>query len=149
MRTMIRTALIGAMVVGAAGVIQAHVTVAPRQSPGGASERYTMTVPTEGQVATTSVELEIPANVTVTDIVEGTAYTFDARRVNGKIVAITWTQTIPPGARAQFVFVARNPASGPIAWKARQRLADGTSEDWVGVAGDRRPAAVTTLTAGR
>jgi len=51
---------------------------------------------------------------------------------------------------AEFVFFARNPKSGQqIAWKARQRFADGTSADWVGVEGDRRPASVTRLVAGR
>jgi hypothetical protein len=34
-------------------------------------------------------------------------------------------------------------------WKARQRFADGTSADWVGVEGDRRPASVTKLIADR
>jgi prolipoprotein diacylglyceryltransferase len=33
--------------------------------------------------------------------------------------------------------------------KARQRFADGTSADWVGVEGDRRPALVTKLIADR
>lgn len=56
--------------------------------------------------------------------------------------------TLPPSP-AEFVFVARNPRSEQVAWKAPQRFADGTSADWVGVEGDRRPAAVTRLTAGR
>ena len=135
------------VVLAASAVVHAHVTVAPRQSQGGASERYTVRVPTEGQVATTSVDLEIPAGVTVTEVVPGEGYTFDVRREGNRIVGITWKKDIPPGARADFVFVATNPASGPLAWKARQRFADGTSADWVGVEGDRRPASVTTLTA--
>jgi hypothetical protein len=50
----------------------------------------------------------------------------------------------------QFVFVATNPsAAGDIAWKARQRFADGTTADWVGVQGDRRPAAITRIIAAR
>jgi hypothetical protein len=32
-------------------------------------------------------------------------------------------------------------------WKAHQRLADGTTNEWVGVEGDRRPASVTRITA--
>jgi uncharacterized protein YcnI len=149
MQKTIRAILTAIAVVVAGGVIDAHVTVAPRQSQGGATERYTVRVPTEGQVATTSVDLEIPAGVTVTEVVPGSAYTFDVRREAGRIVGITWKQDIPPGGRADFVFVATNPASGQIAWKARQRFADGTSADWIGVEGDRRPASVTTLTAAR
>ena len=131
-------------------VVSAHVTVAPRSSTAGATERYTISVPTEGQVATTSVELEVPPGVTITEVVTGTDYTFETQREGNRITAITWKKEIPAGARAEFVFLARNPASGQqIAWKARQRFADGTSADWAGVEGDRRPASVTTLSAGR
>lgn len=147
MQQTIRAVTAALVVLAAGAVMHAHVTVAPRQSQGGASERYTVRVPTEGQVATTSVDLEIPAGVTVTEVVPGEGYTFDVRREGGRIVGITWKKDIPPGARADFAFVATNPASGPLAWRARQRFADGTSADWVGVEGDRRPASVTTLTA--
>jgi uncharacterized protein YcnI len=128
------------------GIAYAHVTVMPRESRGGASERYTVRVPTEGQVATTAVTLDIPAGVTVTDVVQGSGYAVDVRREGGRIVAITWKQEIPPAARAEFVFVATNPASGQIVWKAKQQFADGTTADWFGPAGDRRPASVTTVT---
>ena len=145
-----RIAAIAAFIVFAASSLSAHVTVTPRESRAGATERYTVSVPTEGQVTTTSVELEIPAGVTVTEVVSGAAYTFDTRSEGGRIVAITWKQQIPPKARGEFAFVARNPtAAGPVPWKARQRFADGTSADWVGVEGDRRPASVTTVTSSR
>lgn len=111
------------------------------------SQRYTVQVPTEGQIATTSVELEVPPDVTVTEVVPGDGYTFDVRREGNRIVAITWKKEIPPKQSAQFEFVARNSTASEIAWKARQRFADGTSADWVGVQGDRRPASVTKLTA--
>lgn len=135
-----------ALLVATAG-LRAHVTVWPRQSQAGASERYTVRVPTEGQVTTTSVELEVPPNVTVTGILAASGVTHEARRDGERIVAVTWTQDIKAGEVGEFVFFARNPATGPIAWKARQRFADGTSADWIGVAGDRRPASVTTLVA--
>lgn len=126
---------------------QAHVTVWPRESPAGAGERYTVRVPTEGRVTTTSVELEVPADVFVTGILVGSGYTYETRREGDRIAAITWKQEIKPAEVAEYVFFARNPKSGQIAWKARQRFADGTSADWVGVEGDRRPASVTRLTA--
>jgi hypothetical protein len=62
-------------------------------------------------------------------------------------VAITWKREIPPRQTAEFAFTARNPKAAQIAWKARQRFVDGSSADWVGVEGDRRPAAVTKLIA--
>jgi uncharacterized protein YcnI len=136
------------LMLGAAAV-DAHVTVVPRESQGGAVERYTIRVPTEGQVTTTSVELEVPADVTITEVVAGAGYTYDSRREGDRVVAITWKRDIPPRASAEFIFLARNPRSGQIAWKARQRFADGTSADWIGVEGDRRPASVTRLAAAR
>jgi uncharacterized protein YcnI len=146
---MMRVAAVAIFVVLAASVLDAHVTVLPRQSQSGAEERYTVRVPTEGQVTTTSVELEVPPDVTIVDIPAGNAYTYDARREGARIVAITWTQDIKPKEVGEFVFVARNPRSEQITWKARQRFVDGTSADWIGVEGDRRPASVTRLTAAR
>ena len=145
-----RRAVITALVMIAfTAAVRAHVTVWPQQSQAVASERYTVRVPTEGQVATTSVELEVPADVTVTGVLVGSGYTYEARKEGTRIVAITWKQEVKPAEVAEFVFFARNPKATQIAWKAHQRFADGTSADWTGVEGDRRPAAVTRLTAGR
>ena len=107
----------------------------------------TVRVPTEGQVATVSAELEIPAGVIVSDVVAGEGYTFDVRREGDRVVAITWKREIPPKQSADFSFIARNPNAAELAWKARQRFADGTSADWIGIQGDRRPASVTKLIA--
>ena len=146
---MMRAVAIAIVVLFVASVAGAHVTVWPQQSQAGAGERYTVRVPTEGQVATTSVELEVPADVTVTAVLVGGGYSYDVRREGNRIVAITWKLEIKPEETGEFVFFARNPKAEQIAWKARQRFADGTSADWVGVEGDRRPAAVTRLVAGR
>ena len=144
-----RTLWIAAVVLATASLADAHVTVSPERSRGGAVERYTVRVPTEGQVTTVAVDLEIPQDVTVTSVVVNGGFTYEARREGNRITGITWKLDIKPSETAEFAFFARNPTSGHIAWKAHQRFADGTSADWVGVEGDRRPAAVTTLTAER
>ena len=143
---MSRNGVLAIVLLAATAGLQAHVTVWPRQSTAGTSERYTIRVPTEGQVTTTAVELEVPADVTITGVLAGSGFTYDAHREGDRIVAITWKQDIKAGEVGEFVFFARNPQAAQIAWKARQRFADGTSADWVGVVGDRRPASVTTLT---
>src|SRR5688572_3793355 len=112
-------------------VISAHVKVAPRESQPGAEQRYTVRVPTEGQVATTSMELEVPPDMTIIEVVPGEGYTFETRREGARIVAITWKREIPPKQTAEFAFLARNPKAAQIMWKAHQRFADGTSADWV------------------
>lgn len=147
--TLKRATFAAVVLVVTTSVVDAHVSVLPRQSQGGAEQRYTVRVPTEGRVATTSVELEVPPDMTIIEVLPGDGYTFETRREGNRIVAITWTREIPPKQSAEFAFVARNPQSAQIVWKAHQRFADGTTADWVGVEGDRRPAAITKLSAGK
>ena len=126
---MSRNGVLAIVLLAATAGLQAHVTVWPRQSTAGTSERYTIRVPTEGQVTTTAVELEVPADVTITGVLAGSGFTYDARREGDRIVAIMWKQDIKAGEVGEFVFFARNPQAAQIAWKARQRFADGTSAD--------------------
>lgn len=131
-----------------ASVAQAHVSVRPRESKPGATEKYIVRVPTEGKVATTSVELDIPAGVVIDSVEPMEGAKADMKREGGRIVSITWTVTIEPGANREFTFTAKNPSEGAeIAWKAHQRYADGTSSEWVGAAGTRQPVPVTKLNA--
>jgi uncharacterized protein YcnI len=143
-----RLATIGALVLALPSLAFAHVSVRPRESKPGVEERYTVRVPTEGTVATTQVRLEIPADVTVLEVVPPDGATFETAKQGDRITAITWMKEIPPKGMAEFVFRARNPASGEIVWKAHQHFSDGTTADWIGVAGEKRPAAVTKLVSG-
>ena len=125
----------------------AHVSVRPRESKPDAEERYTVRVPTEGNVATTHVVLEIPSDVTVLEVIPADGATFNVTRQGPRITTITWKKEIAPKASADFAFRARNPTTTEIVWKAHQHFADGTVADWIGPAGDRRPASVTKLSA--
>lgn len=109
----------------------AHVTVAPREAKPGVEQQYTVRVPTEGQVATTSVYLEVPDGVTVVDVPHPEGATHEVKKDGNRIVGITWTKEIPPKQRAEFLFKATNPASsGQITWKIQQRFADGKVSNW-------------------
>jgi uncharacterized protein YcnI len=143
-----RFATIAAIVLAGPSVAFAHVSVRPRESKPGMEERYTVRVPTEGNVATTHVRLEIPAGVTVLEVIPQEGATFETDQQAERIIAITWKKEIPPKAAAEFAFRARNPSSGDIVWKAHQHFADRTAADWIGAVGERRPAAVTKLIAG-
>jgi uncharacterized protein YcnI len=129
-------------------VARAHVSIWPRESKAGATEKYTVRVPTEGKVATTTLELEVPDGVTVETLAMPAGWKHDVKRKDDRIVAITWTMTVPPGEFAEFSFVARNPREGTqIVWTLRQRFADGTVTDFTKTPqGAIRPTAVTTLT---
>jgi ketosteroid isomerase-like protein len=102
-------------------------------------------VPTEGAVATTHVELEIPADVTVLEVMPVDGGSFETAKQGTRITSITWKKEIAPKQAAEFVFRARNPSSSEIVWKAHQHFTDSSTADWIGAAGERRPAAVTKL----
>jgi uncharacterized protein YcnI len=123
----------------------AHVTVWPQQSRAGQAERYTVRVPTERNVSTVSVEVEIPAGVSVSGVLAPAGFSYDVMRDGTRVVSITWKQEIKAGEVGEFVFFARNPSTPQIVWKAHQHYADGMVDDWIGVAGDRRPAPTVTL----
>lgn len=142
-----RLVAIWALVLATPVLAVAHVSVRPRESRPNMEERYTVRVPTEGAVATTQVVLEIPVGVMVLEVLSNEGATFETTRQGDRITAITWKKDIPPKESAQFVFRARNPASGDLVWKAHQHFSDGTTADWVGMAGEKRPASLTKLAA--
>jgi uncharacterized protein YcnI len=128
-------------------ILSAHVTIWPQQSTPGISERYTVRVPTERTVATTSVRLVVPPEVTVTYVLAIPGVVADLTREGNRITAITWKFDVPPGQFAEFVFMARNPKEGSaITWKVHQHYADGTQSDWTGPP-SKGPAPVTKLVA--
>ena len=129
-------------------VAEAHVSVTPSQSTQGATEKYTMRVPTEGTVATVGAELDIPDGVVVETVSVPNGWKYELKRdADKRITAIVWTMTIPPGEFAEFAFVARNPRDKTeLVWGLRQRLADGKVEDFTKAPnGTIRPTAVTKL----
>lgn len=126
----------------------AHVGVSPRESKPGATETYTLRVPSEGAKTTTSVVLDVPDGVTIVSVTAPEGGKHEEKTEGGRIVQVTWTIEIKAGASASLSFVAKNPAQGEsIAWKVHQKYDDSTSSDWVGAAGSRNPAPVTKLTA--
>lgn len=143
-----RNAILAGVMLAIPVVASAHVGVRPRESKPGAEERYTVRVPTEGAVTTTSVHLEIPDGVTVLEVLPADGATFETQKQGDRIAAITWKKEIKPKEIGEFVFRARNPQSGTeILWKAHQHFADGTVTAWVEPAGSKRPGPVTKLVA--
>ena len=130
----------------APALTQAHVSITPRESTAGATEKYTVRVPTEGKVTTTAAELEVPEGVVVEVVAMPRGWKHDIKRQGERIVGITWTMDVPPGEFVEFAFVARNPRDKTeIVWTLRQRFADGTVTDWTKGPTGTRPTAVTKL----
>ena len=126
--------------------VQAHVSITPRESTAGATEKYVVRVPTEGKVTTTGAELDVPEGVVVEVLAVPAGWKYEVKRQGDRIVAITWQMDIKPGEFAEFGFVARNPRDKTqIVWPLRQRFADGTVTDWTTGPQGTRPTAVTKL----
>jgi len=129
--------------------VHAHVSITPQQSASGATEKYTIRIPTEGKVATTGADIEFPAGVIVETIQAPAGWKYEVRRQDDRIVSMTIQADVKPGEFIEVAFVARNPRSGDrIVWTLRQRFVDGTVTDWTTAPnGTVRPTAVTQLTA--
>ena len=126
---------------------QAHTTIWPRESMAGATEKYSIRVPTEGKVATTAAEIEVPDGVVVETIGAPVGWKYELKRKDDRIVAITFKMDIKPGEFAEFTFVARNPRDRKeLVWGLRQRFADGTSTDFTHDPGGIRATAVVKMT---
>ena len=126
----------------------AHVSITPRESIHGATERYTVRIPTEGKVATTAAEIEIPEGVIVETLQAPAGWKHEITRKDDRIVAIRWVANVAAGEFIEVGFVARNPRQGTqIVWTLRQRFADGTTSDWTVGPNGTRPTAVTRLAA--
>jgi uncharacterized protein YcnI len=129
--------------------LSAHVSISPRESTTGATEKYTVRIPTEGKVATVAAELDVPEGVIVETMQAPMGWTYDVKRADDRIVGIVWNVNVKPGEFVDVAFVARNPRqAGRVVWKLRQRFADGTVTDWTTAPnGTTRPTAVTSVTA--
>jgi uncharacterized protein YcnI len=124
----------------------AHVSITPRSSSAGATEKYTVRIPTEGKVATVAAEMDVPEGVIIETMQAPLGWKYEVRRKDDRIVSVVWQADVKPGEFIDVAFVARNPRSGGrIVWTLRQRLADGTVTDWTKGPNGIRPTAVTEL----
>ena len=60
-----KRAVVGLVLFAAISTAEGHVTIQPKQSIAGATEKYTIRVPTEKFVPTVRVEVQFPADINV------------------------------------------------------------------------------------
>ena len=126
----------------------AHVSVLPREAIAGATQKYSIRVPTEKAVPTVRIEIEFPANVEILSLEEKPEWKIEPKKdASGKITGAAWSgSSIAPRAVAEFGFSARNPnEETKLVWKVVQLYEDGTRSEWTGEQGTRAPAPVTLV----
>jgi uncharacterized protein YcnI len=120
----------------------AHVTVQPRQSAPGATERYALRVPTEKFTPTVRVELEFPDALEVSSFEQKDGWKIEEKKdAAGRLIGVVLNGSIPTGESAAFNFTAKNPGhEGKLFFKAIQIYEDGTKSEWTGAEGTRTPS---------
>lgn len=111
---------------------QAHVVVQPAEVTTASRQVFTMSVPNEKDIPTTSIELKIPAGVTQVTPTTVAGWQITVTEDDNIVTAITWSGgEIGEGLRSEFTFSARTPeATGDLQWKAYQTYSDGSVMAW-------------------
>ncbi len=133
------------LLAAAAVPLSAHVMVSPPQSKAGAVQKYELRVHNEAKSAATSVDLDVPDGVTVTDIAQPKAGTYTTTKTGDRITRITWKVEVPPGKYVALPFTATNPDAAELRWSMHEHLADGSVVDWSDKAGSKQKGSVTKL----
>lgn len=122
---------LGAMVAMSAPA-WAHVVVSPEVVTAGDYETLTVSVPTEKEVPTTKIRVEVPEGFLLSGVqpVPGWEHSFEEK--GGVVTAVTFSGgEIRPREFQQFLLQAQAPEEpGEYPWKAFQTYEDGSVVEW-------------------
>ncbi len=125
----------------------AHVVVSPEEVAAGDYETLTVSVPTEKEVPTTEIRVEVPEAFLLSGVqpVPGWEYAFDED--GGVITAVIWSGgEIGPREFQQFLVQAQAPEEpGEYPWRAIQTYGDGSVVEWTGPPDAEEPASVVEV----
>ncbi|MBV9453873.1 MAG: YcnI family protein [Rubrobacter sp.] len=138
------------LVVATATVAWAHVVLTPKNAPADSYQKFVVTVPTEKNIPTTEVRVEVPTGFTVTGVQPVPGWQHEFEKDGGDITAITWSGgKIDPEEFQEFAFQARTPKdTGDYPWKAYQTYEDGSVVEWIGPPDAEEPASVVRVGSG-
>jgi uncharacterized protein YcnI len=129
----------GRVAVAAAALIiaapaSAHVVVLPSVAPEGTPTEFTLQVPTERNLPTTSVRVMFPPQVSVYSFqVPPAGFTVTPILAkNQSIIGAVFRGTIPTGNYQTFHFLGTPFSTGRTRWPAYQTYADGLIKPWNG-----------------
>jgi hypothetical protein len=123
-----------AMVLGAAGAASAHVEIVPGAVARGEGTELTIRVPTERDIPTVAVAVDVPPQMIVYGIENPPpGFTVSERlAADGRLAGITWRGRIPIRRYQDFTLLATPLEEGTATWKTRQTYADGKVKPWTG-----------------
>jgi uncharacterized protein YcnI len=128
----------------------AHVVVSPEQVRAGDYETLTVSVPTEKEISTTEIRVEVPEEFLLSGVqpVPGWEHTFEED--GGIVTAVTFSGgKIRPREFQQFLLQAQAPEKpGEYPWKAFQTYEDGSVVEWTGPPDSEEPASVIEVVSG-
>ncbi len=125
----------------------AHVVVSPEEVAAGDYATLTVSVPTEKEVPTTEIRVEVPEGFLLSGVqpVPGWEHAFEED--GGVVTAVTWSGgEIRPREFQQFLVQARAPEEpGEYPWRAFQTYEDGSVVEWTGPPDAEEPASVVEV----
>jgi uncharacterized protein YcnI len=128
----------------------AHVVVSPEEVTAGDYETLTVSVPTEKEVPTTEIRVEVPEGFLLSGVqpVPGWEHAFEED--GGVVTAVTFSGgEIRPREFQQFLLQAQAPEEpGKYPWKAFQTYEDGSVVEWTGAPDSEEPASVVEVVSG-
>ena len=130
----------------AAITLSAHLMISPTQSKPGAAQKYELRVHNEARVAATSIDLDIPDGVAVTDVAKPATGTYTTKTSGDRITVISWQVEVQPRKYVTLPFTAKNPDTATeLHWNMREHMADGSIIEWSDKPGAKQKGAVTKL----
>src|SRR4028119_732327 len=140
---------VGAMLAVAAPA-GAPVVVSPEEVTAGDYETLTVSVPTEKEIPTTEIRVEVPDGFLLSGVqpVPGWEHSFEEDR--GVVTAVTFSGgEVRPREFQQFLVQAQAPEEpGEYPWKAAQTYEDGSVVEWTGAPDSEKPASVVEVVSG-
>lgn len=125
--------------------VWAHVVVSPEEVTAGDYATLTVSVPTEKEVPTTQIRVEVPEGFLLSGVqpVPGWEHTFEED--GGVVTAVTFSGgEIHPREFQQFLVQAPD-EPGEYPWKAIQTYEDGSVVEWTGPPDAEEPASVVEV----
>jgi uncharacterized protein YcnI len=128
----------------------AHVVVSPEVVTAGDYETLTLSVPTEKEIPTTKIRVEVPEGFLLSGVQPVPGWEHAFQEDGGVVRAVTFSGgEIRSQEFQQFLLQAQAPDKpGEYPWKAIQTYEDGSVVEWTGPPDSEEPASVIEVLSG-